>query len=367
MKVLWLTFIPSPYRCSFFEELSKNCELTVLFERAKSNLRGNNWDDFQFKGYKGKILPGVTIGGHDRLCFSVRSYLLDKSFDIIVISNPTSPTGIYAAAILKSHNIPYVVESDGAFPTNKTGLKMQIKKFVMASAEICLSTAKLHDEYYIECGVKKERIFRYPFTSLSNDDLLDINTVSHCEKIALRKKLLMNEEKIVLSVGQFIHRKGFDILMRSVKGLNNVGVYIVGGLATEEYIRMKNELQLNNVHFVGFKDKKDLQEYYKASDIFVLPTREDVWGLVINEAMGFGLPIITTDKCIAGVELVKEGKNGYLVAVDDVENLSRSIKKILSLDSESYEQMRLQSQSIIEKYTYEEMAKVHMQIFETLL
>ena len=53
-----------------------------------------------------------------------------------------------------------------------------------------------------------------------------------------------------------------------------------------------------------------------ASDLFVLPTREDIWGLVINEAMSFGLPIITTRKCIAGTELITDGENGYLLEAD---------------------------------------------------
>ena len=171
MKVLWLTFIPSPYRCRFFEMLGGKCELTVLFERATSNLRGNNWDDFHFEGYNGKILPGVTIGGHDRFCPSVRKYLLDKSYDRIVISNPTSPTGIYAAAVLKAHGIKYMVESDGAFPSGTSGIKAKLKSFVMADAEVCFSTAKTHDEYYMESGVKKENLRRYPFTSIGEEDI----------------------------------------------------------------------------------------------------------------------------------------------------------------------------------------------------
>lgn len=366
MKVLWLTFIPSPYRCAFFEELGKKCELTVLFERASSNIRGNVWDDFNFEGYEGKILPGVTIGGHDRFCPKVRKYLLDRSFDKIIISNPTSPTGIYAAAVLKAHGIKYMVESDGAFPSGAGGIKSKIKKFVMADAEVCFSTADTHDEYYMESGVKEENLRRYPFTSIGEKDIENTQKlISESSKEELKKRLGMTEEKIILSVGQFVPRKGYDILFEAVKSFDeNIGVYIIGGTPTEEYLEFVEKHNLENIHFEGFKKKDELAEYYAASDIFVLPTREDIWGLVINEAMVFGLPIVTTDRCVAGLELIENGKNGYIVPVENSEELYKKINALLTLDDEKYGEMQKNAVEKIKQYTYEKMAEAHMSVFE---
>lgn len=366
MKVLWLTFIPSPYRLSFFEELSKYCDLTVLFERESSKIRKGRWNDFKFDGYRAEILKGITIGGYDRFCLVVKKYILDAMYDIIVISNPTSPTGIYAAKILKAHNIPYIVESDGAFPTKKKGLKMRLKKYVMSSARFCFSTAKLHDEYYFECSVKNENIRRYPFTSLYMNDIEKIYKGD--EKTRVRIKLGIVEEKVILAVGQFVYRKGFDVLLKAMKDFPlNVGIYFIGDEPTEEYQKLKNELALLNVHFCGFKNKEELKEYYRCADLFVLPTREDIWGLVINEAMACGLPIISTDKCIAALELVEEGKNGYIVPVDDVEGIRDRINRVLSMADEDKAKMGTRSLEIISSYTFENMAKVHMQVFEEVL
>ena len=72
--------------------------------------------------------------------------------------------------------------------------------------------------------------------------------------------------------------------------------------------------------------KPELATYYQAADLFVFPTREDIWGLVINEALSFGLPVITTRKCVAGVEMIKEGVNGSIVSEDNVEQLECKIK-----------------------------------------
>ena len=368
MKVLWLTFIPSPYRCKFFEMLGGKCELTVLFERATSNLRGNNWDDFHFEGYNGKILPGVTIGGHDRFCPSVRKYLLDKSYDRIVISNPTSPTGIYAAAVLKAHGIKYMVESDGAFPSGTSGIKAKLKSFVMADAEVCFSTAKTHDEYYMESGVKKENLRRYPFTSIGEEDIRKAQALAESfTKEDLRKKLGMKEDKIILSVGRFSYEngygKGFDILLNISKSIGDAGIYIVGDEPTEEFAERKKTEKLDNVHFIGFKTPVELAEYYIVADLFVLLTRGDVWGLVINEAMMYGLPVVTTDKCVAGVELVEENKNGYIVSLENEANIIEKINSVLENEN-LCQVMKENNIELIKRYTFEKMVDAHIRVFE---
>lgn len=362
MKVLWLTFIPSPYRLSFFEELGKQCELTVLFERASSKNRKGNWNDFSFRGYDAKILPGITIGGYDRLCLGVGKYLT-KKYDHIVISNPTSPTGILAAALLRLKGIPYIVESDGAFPTGRTGgLRQWLKRFVMKPAQYCFSTAKMHDAYYAECGVIPQKLCRYPFTSLSEADILS-QPITEQEKKQLRADLGIQEESVLVSVGRFIHGKGYDVLFDALSKVEgSVGCYIIGGTPTEEYLEQVEHLGLKNVHFVGFMQKDQLAAYYKAADIFVLPTREDIWGLVINEAMAYGLPVITTDRCVAGLELVADGENGYIVPVGDAGQTAHRIQEVLN-DSERCRDMGRNSLGKIRAYTFEEMAASHMRLF----
>ena len=92
----------------------------------------------------------------------------------------------------------------------------------------------------------------------------------------------------------------------------------------------------------------------------MLPTKSDAWGLVINEAMAQGLPIITTDRCVAGVELVENGINGYIVPVDDNAALEEAVIRTLS---EDYIAMGKASLEKIRPYTIENMARVHMDIF----
>ena len=364
MKLLIMVNIPSPYRVDFFNELGKYCDLTVAFEDTKSKGRDKSWQDFHFDNFKGVFLKGKTFRGH-RFCFEIKKVIKNGNFDKIICADFTSPTGMIAIRYMRKKKIKYWLESDGGFAKNGKGFREKLKKYLIKGAEGYLSTGKAHDEYYLMYGAEKERIHRYPFTSI-HESYVEKAVSSAEEKLALREKLQISEEKVVLAVGRFIPIKGFDILIKAAACLpKDIGFYFVGGMPTSEYLALREKNSLSNVHFVGFKNKQELKEYYQAADLFVLPTRGDVWGLVINEAMANGLPVITTDRCVAGLELVKEGENGYLVPTDDVKALKQAIEKIFAVQ-ENVTSMGEKSLEIISNYTIESMVKRHLEILGVL-
>lgn len=364
MKVLFLSYIPSPYRVAFFNELGKQCELTVVFEKAVNAIRDDSWKDFSFDNFRGIVLDG--IGDSNRLPrFSVTQYLKRGEYDAIVVHNPTTPTGIWAIRYMKQHHIPYLVESDGAFPRGEQngGIAAHIKRYLYKDAALCLSTAELNDRYFTENGVAEDRILRYPFSSIAAADILP-TPLSHEEKAAFKATLGIREEKAVVTVGSFIHRKGFDVLLKAAASLpENVGVYFIGGKPTDEYKELIERLKLNNIHFIDFQLKKDLWRYFQAADVFALPTREDIWGLVVNEAMANALPVVTTERCIAGLELVKQCENGYIVPINDADALAERINAIIE-NNEQQAAMAQKSLDVIRDYTIETMADAHITIWQ---
>ena len=184
------------------------------------------------------------------------------------------------------------------------------------------------------------------------------------EKQILREKLKISGHRVVVSVGQSIPRKGFDILLKAWKDCQmKAEIYIIGAVLTEEYSNIMEKLSLKNVHFVDFKTKDELKEYYKAADLFVLPTREDIWGLVINEAMAQGLPVITTERCVAGLELIKDGENGYIVPIEDEISISNAINRIVD-DEKLRWKMSKRSLEKIQPYTIENMARIQFEILK---
>lgn len=362
MKILFITNVPSPYRVAFFNELGRFCDLTVLFERSNSKERDHSWKDYCFKTFRGIILPGIPFMTDLSFSFHVLRYLKHEHFDRIVCADFTSPTGMLAMAYMRRHSIPYYLESDGGFPKNKKGFREYLKKWSIKDALGYFSTGIIHDEYYKHYGAPSDRIIRYPFSSIRDCQILE-TSVPEQEKLKLREKLGIAEKHVILTVGQFIHRKGFDVLLQCADSFDDsVGFYFVGGVPTEEYLRYKKDKKLDNVHFVGFQPPIELKKYYKSADIFVLPTREDIWGLVINEAMAYGLPIVTTSRCLAGIEMIKSGNNGWIVEAEDQTGLSNAINAILSHPSEA-DVMAKNNLYKAHRYTIEAMVDKHLEVF----
>ncbi len=184
--------------------------------------------------------------------------------------------------------------------------------------------------------------------------------ISNCSK----ERLGIKEEFIVLMVGRPIYVKGLDVLIKATKYMDKrIGVYFVGGDVSDEYLKLKEECGANNIYFHGFKPKEEIKTYFQAADIFVLPTRGDVWGLVVNEALSFGLPVVTTNRCVAGLELIRDGENGYLVNVEDEKELGKCCSKLYN-DEKLFNSMVENAYNSILMYNIDEMVKSHIEVFE---
>ncbi|MDR1001838.1 MAG: glycosyltransferase family 4 protein [Oscillospiraceae bacterium] len=355
MKVLFLTNLASRYRVDFFNELGKLCELTVWYEYRDASMETEKRDDKWF-GLEAENFTqsyGVSFGEY-------------KNFDIVIICGFSTKMQILSILYLSALKIPFYIEADGGVIRDTGLLKRTLKKLLLKNPAGCFTPNGATDDFLRYCGYSGEVFYRYPFTSLKSADILHA-PVADSEKTQLKQRLSMKEEKTVLFVGSLIHRKGVDILIRAAaKFDSSAGVYIVGGQPTEELSELCRQLKLSNIHFIDFKEKEVLADYFKASDVFVLPTRTDIWGLVVGEAMSFALPVVTTDMCVAGVELIENGVNGFIFPVDDTAALSDSVNRILR-DRDLQESMAAANLRKISAYTIENMAAAHITAFEKIM
>ena len=368
MKVLFTSNIPSPYRVDFFNELGKLCDLTVVFERRSSAVRNSEWLSTGAKTYREEFLTGIPTGEAEAISLGLIKYVKERSFDKIVIGMYSSPSAMIAIEYMRLHHIPFYLSTDGGFIKSESGIAKSVKSHFISSARYWFSPSDKATEYLIHYGADKSRICKYPFTSLTQNDLLRADCLRSLGKKDFRKNLGIEEDRVLLSVGRFSYLagygKGYDTLMRAAESLSpDVGIYIVGDEPTEEFIRWKAEHRLDHVHFVGFQKKEELAEYYAAADAFILLTRGDAWGLVINEAMSFSLPVITTRQCMAGLELVREGKNGFLIDADDTFSAVSCIRSLFSSGS-ALSKMGYESRNVIGAYTVENMARTHYSLFQ---
>ncbi len=355
----------------------RSLDVTVLCTDPVADIthRDKEWFESGDGSFQLVQLPKAREIGGEYLCTQVISWL-KKPYDAIVICGYSSPTAMLAMGWLRLHRIPYYMEVDGGLIRQDSGAKFRFKRALVRYARCWLSSGPHTTDYLVHYGADRQRIREYPFTSLYARDILPQAPTGE-QKLALRRELGMGERKIVLYVGRFTREKGMDALLDAATALDgdtgvyfvggeptpalgmgerkivlyvgrftrekgmdalldaataldgDTGVYFVGGEPTPAQLDFCEKENLSNVHFVGFRRKEQLQLYYQAADVFVLPTHSDVWGLVINEAMACGLPVITTDRCVAGLELVREGVNGCLVPVEDRQALVDAMHRVL--------------------------------------
>ena len=366
-KVFYYCNFPSPYYIGFLNELGKCCELTVVFERGASSERDDSWKQFSAPNIKNLIIMhGLHTKADMAFCPQIIRYATKEKYDHYIVHDPASPTGMWLIWYLKLRKIPFVFQCEGGFGGDgKSSLKEKYKKALMTGAKLYLSPMSNGREYFRAYGAVDDTLYRYPFASFYDKDILE-KPLSAEEKKAIRAELGIPEKKVVVAVGQIIHRKAHDILIKAANKLpRDVGVYIIGGKANQELQTLLDDFGLTNVHFVEFIPKQTLWEYYKMADLLAVPTRMDTWGLFVNEAMANGLPVITTNRCAGGVELIENGENGYIIDVDDVDALAERIGQLLD-DDALREKMAVQNVEKIQWYTFEQQAKVTLEALNTL-
>ena len=370
MKILVSTSLLSPYRVDWLNELGKYAQVDILYLNEGNAERNQQWlskrgENCSYTLMQGKRYPKIGKISND----FIKTYKkLGKDYDVIIMDGYGYADQMRNLAYLNRKGVTYYVNIDGAVAQEKENkLSAKLKRSIISKVPYFLCGSKATGEILKKYGSKDERIIYHPFSSLYEADIYR-EAPTALEKKELREELGIKEKYAVLSVGRFSYMngygKGYDALIRAAQQLpEDIGWYIVGGAPTEEFAKMVEDTGLQNIHFVDFMDKESLKKYYRASDIFALMTVGDVWGLVINEAMACGLPVVTTDKCVAGVELITEDENGYIVKVGDDVALAQRVKQILT-EPGKVEKMGQKSIEVIRDYTIENMAKKHMEAFE---
>lgn len=358
-KILVISSYPAPYRVAVFRELAQFYSMDVFFEFIQDQSRAAQWfvrsDEFKILNTR-----------ENQVCFrdclkKLTRYDLVLAYDY----NNTNAGRLIRTCIRK--RVPYIINCDGAF-IRPHWLKDRVKHYYISHARACFASGAHARDYFLHYGAREENIYLHQFTSMTKADMEEALTGKRED---VSDTLGLPNMLTVLTIGQFIPRKGFDILLQAWKTVQEslsqeAQLVLVGGGGLEkEYERLICELGLTNVHIQGFVDKKTIFSYYHASDVFVLPTREDIWGLVINEAMACGLPVISTDRCIAAVELIQDDENGYVVPHEDVDACAAALIRVLS-DESLRENMEKNNREKICTYTLENIAESHRRVIDSI-
>lgn len=359
-KLLIVAIYPAPYRFELMEEIRKEYDADVFFEHSGGDERDAAWFS------KGKFYLLDTPAGMAAFRLAKKNL---KQYDLVICYDYTTKEEIKLIVRCRCLGIPYCVNADGMKMTRHGNiLRDAVKRYLVRPAAGCFASGKNAARYLINNGAREDRIYYHTFSTLHPADILSA-PVTEEARTALREKLgLTGFQKIVIAVGRFIPLKRYDALIRAWKTMpEDVLLLLVGGGAEEEnYRAVIGESDLHNVRLEGFHPKEELKKYYMAADLFVHPTSYDVWGLVINEAMACGLPAVVSDHCVAGLELVENGVNGYVFTLYDDEEMIRDVKKVLA-DDETRAAMKKASLEKIGDYTIENMASCQLKAIREIL
>jgi 1,2-diacylglycerol 3-alpha-glucosyltransferase len=166
-----------------------------------------------------------------------------------------------------------------------------------------------------------------------------------------------------LYIGRLATEKNIAMLIRAWIEYRNSGgswslVLVGDGPSAESLKRIAAESPYpNDIYFAGHKESKELPKYYAFSSCFVLPSTREPWGLVVNEAMASGLPVIVSNRCGSAEDLVINGSNGYIFNPTDEHQLAATLLKMGNAEESERLQMGKRSEEIIERYSPENFGR----------
>jgi len=267
--------------------------------------------------------PFLAYKKASELCKKHKYNFINTHFTV-----PTGPLGVWMSKKYKIKNILSIHGGDIYDPSKKNSPHKKwyfraVVNWVLNNSDFIVaqsSNTKDNAKKYYKCR-KEISIIPLPYEMVN------------FKKISRKELGLKDDKKYLIGVGRLVKRKGFEYLIKSLKLLNeNVECLIIGDGPEKENLK---QLAINlgveqRVNLLGYLSEEDKKfQYLAVSDIFVLSSLHEGFGIVLQEAMQVGLPIIATN--IGGqVDFIKDGENGFLVNIKDEESIADSAKKILN-------------------------------------
>jgi glycosyltransferase involved in cell wall biosynthesis len=285
-----------------------------------------NWSAGSLSAYE-EILPGRTahwLGASAHFNPGILRILERESSDLFVLSDYSAPTTQLAMRYLTWRKKPWVFwgEVPGLRQRGLLGhlARHRLQRPIGQGAKAIAATGSQAVDVY-RAIFPRIRVFNIPYFC----DLTDF-------KAAAAAKQIQRKAIVALFSGQLIERKGVDLLIRAFTQISDqvpeLCLQLLGTGPAAGILKGMIPLELQGrVQFLGFQQPSALPTIFAAADIFVLPSRHDGWGVVVNEALGSGLPIILSDR-VGARDLVEDGSNGFVTSAGDVDELANALHKL---------------------------------------
>ena len=302
---------------------------------------------------------------------------LNYDLDIVHAHSPIPYSDLPALLYAKRKKVPFLLtyqfdgqETGGSFMRN-TGVSVYNKLFinkVMGSAEVIIATTKAYANESPFLRRYKDKIVVIP----NGINIPEVTTKYTREESRINLGLPL-EDNIILFFGSLVQYKGPDILLKSFKIVKkefpNTKLIFAGRGPMLDYLtELAKKLDLeNNVMFTGFVEDEKKPLYYKAADIFCLPstTMAESFGIVNLEAMAAGIPIVASD--LGGIpDIVKHGENGLLAKPRNVQSLADALTYLLK-NEDLRKKFGNKGRELADNYSWDKIAKETEELYRSIL
>jgi len=293
--ILFITHIPAFYKVNLYNELSKTLNVYVIFISSDTNeKRSTDFSSLDNINIKYSILNETEFQNRNKLLSMIKLYQLlnNLNYKKIAVGGWDLPEFWLATLMTSYHKNSLVLES--TFHESKTkGFKGAIKKIFLSRISSVLASGQSHIQLLEKLDYRKK--------------ILVTCGVGIINKPKYNKKSVVYQKRF-LYIGRLSKEKNLHTLINVFNGLPSYKLTIVGsGTETEKLFRLANK----NISFVPPISNNEIADIYLSHDVFVLPSISEPWGLVLEEALYYGLPVIVSNRCGAS-ELITKGVNGVL-------------------------------------------------------
>lgn len=375
-KVAIVAPTPFHYHVPLYRQLSEMTEIELMvYYCSDETLRGADIEKMycikdkmvdpenMLGGYNYKFLKNFSLKpSYMRWPFGLINLgvwreIRKNKYNVVIIQSWTNFTWWLIAFACLIFKTPYMFMTDAnELGTEfKGGLKRKVKKLLLGKilfkyASGFLTSGIANEYFYWNYGVLYQKMKRMPFSWGYNDILGYAEKIKE-DRIKMRNEFGVSDNDFVfLYVGRQSKEK---LPLNLIDAYNKVEaknkkLFFVGDgpMAKEikEYVSSKN---IKNVEFFGFQKRPYLFTFYNIADVLILPSDNEPWGIVVNEAMCFGLPIIASDRVGASLDLVETNYNGFVFKAGDVDKLTIYMQKILDMVPEKRKLFGDRSKTII--------------------
>jgi glycosyltransferase involved in cell wall biosynthesis len=327
------------------------------------------WDIDLLSGYRHEFLP--VLGDRTRLSplrpfnYGIVRRLLRGRFDAVWCHSYARVPHLTALVVGRVLGMKVFLRDEANFVSTRPGparlfLKRRFLGFMKLVLSGILTIGTMNREYYRAIGFREERLFRMPY-AVDNDWFRARIAEAAARRDAFRAELGLEPGRpVALFAAKLQRRKRAQDLIRAFKAVagrpeaRRPYLLVAGdGELRDELHALAADAPVGSIRFLGFRGQTELPPLYDICDVFVLPSDTEPWGLVTNEAMNAGRPIVATTEVGAARDLVHDGDNGFVIEPGDIDALSAALLKIFS-DPEAAARMGRRSLEIVDTWSFRE-------------